>query len=108
MAVIRQGYDGQGSKLIDLNLEELQQQRKDLDGACNDAECKGEFPEEIREEIEETLELLPHLERAAAAAQDQLEATERLQRVELQQRPRTKFHDFQAYPEQWDVFLSDL
>lgn len=40
MAVIQQGYDGQGSKLIALNLKELQQQRKDLDGACNDEECQ--------------------------------------------------------------------
>ena len=97
MAVIQQGYDGQGSKLIALNLKELQQQRKDLDGACNDEECQWEFSEEIREEIKETLEHLPHLERAAAAAQDQIEATERFQQVKLQQRPCTKFHEFQGY-----------
>ena len=47
------------------------------------------------------------LERQTAAAQDEIEAQERLERIDLQQRPKIKFHQFTGLPEDFDTFMKD-
>ena len=68
--VVQEGDEGKGSKLLALNLKELQGCRKELDSACNEADKQGEYPEEIRGKLEAGVNLLPQLERDIAAAQD--------------------------------------
>ena len=98
--VVQEDNAEKGAKLLALNLKELQSARKDLDSACDQAESQGDFPEEIRGELEAAVELLPQMEREVAASQDRLECAEKLQRVKLAQRPRTKFSDFHGFPEE--------
>ena len=74
MAVVQESEEGKGGKLLALNLRELQNARKELDTAANEADRLGDFPEEIRAEVEEAVDLLPQLERQVADAQDRLEA----------------------------------
>ena len=78
----------QGSKLIAANLVELRSARKELESDVKDSERQGDFAEELRVVIEDLLETIPGLERAAAIRQDELECKERTERIDLQQRPR--------------------
>ena len=93
-AVLQAGFKGQGSKMIGLNLAELKLQRKELDQAAINAHRRGDFPEEIQDEVDEILEATPALERKTLMAQDALEAQERLERADLNQRPKMKFNKF--------------
>ena len=61
----------------------------------------------MREGLEAAVETLPRLERQVAAAQDSLEEEDKLQRVRLSQRPKSKFSDFHGEPQEWKVFLGD-
>ena len=54
--------NGQGSKQITANLVELRQNRKDLSAAVTAADKKGNFPESIRVQVEDSLEQAPDLE----------------------------------------------
>ena len=94
MRVVKEDDTGIGGKLLALNLKELQTTRKELDTAWDKAKSQGDFPEELREELEAAVETLPRLERQVATAQDSLEEEEKLQRVGLAQRPKSKFSDF--------------
>ena len=78
----------QGSKLIAANLVELRSARKELESDVKDSERQGDFAEELRVVIEDLLETIPGLERAAAIRQDELECKERTERINLQERPR--------------------
>ena len=49
MYVVQESNEGKGGKLLALNLKELQNTRKELDSACNDADRQKEFPEEIEQ-----------------------------------------------------------
>ena len=71
--MLEAGFDGQGSKIIGLNLAELKLQRKELDQAATNAHRRGDFPEEIQDEVDSILEATPALERKTAMAQDALE-----------------------------------
>ena len=55
------------------------------------ADLEGDFPETVRFEVENILEAAPALEIKAAIRQNDLEAQEKTQRVDLQQRPRLCF-----------------
>ena len=99
--------DGQGSKQISANLVEFRQNRKDLDAAVTTADLEGDFPETIRVEVEDILEAAPALEIKAAVRQDELEAQEKQQRVDMQQRPRLCFSVFSGAPEDFDIFLKN-
>ena len=72
-AVLEAGFDGQGSRIIGLNLAELKLQRKELNQAATEAHRRGNFPEEIQEEVDSILEATPALERKTAMAQDSLD-----------------------------------
>ena len=67
--VVQEDDAEKGAKLLALNLKELQSARKDLDSACDQAESQGDFPEEIRGELEAAVELLPQLERQVTESQ---------------------------------------
>ena len=99
--------DGQGSKQITANLVELRQNRKDLSAAVTAADKEGDFPESIRVQVEDSLEQAPALEIKAAIRQDELEAEERTERVDLQQRPRLRFSTFSGQPEEFNIFLKN-
>ena len=73
---------------------EFRQNRKDLDAAVASADLEGDFPETVRFEVENILEAAPALEIKAAIRQDELEAQEKTERVDLQQRPRLRFSIF--------------
>ena len=73
----------QGSKLITANLVELRSARKELNSAVEAAKCQGDFAKELRAEIEDLLETVPGLERAAAGRQDKLESKERTERIDF-------------------------
>ena len=96
--------EGQGSKQISANLVELRQNRKELDAAVAAADLEGDFPETVRFEVENILEAAPALEIKAAIRQDELEAQEKTERVDLQQRPRLRFSIFSGEPESFDIF----
>ena len=57
--------------------------------------------------METAIDGVPHLERQVAAAQDDLEEEEKLQRVRLSQRPKQMFSPFHGQPEEWKVFMGD-
>ena len=105
--MLEAGFDGQGSKIIGLNLAELKLQRKELDQAATEAHRRDDFPEEIQEEVDSILEATPALERKTAMAQDYLEAQERLERAYLSQRPKVRFNQFKGEPEDFEVFERD-
>ena len=67
-AVLEAGFDGQGSRIIGLNIAELKLQRKELDKAAADAQRRGNFTEEIQDEVDSILEATPALERKTAMA----------------------------------------
>ena len=71
------------------------------------SQTSGRLAEELRAEIEDLLEAVPGLERAAAARQYVLESEERTERIDLQQWPRLKFSAFQGKPEDFDVFVKN-
>ena len=58
---------GSGREVAPLKL-----QRKELDQAATEAHRRGDFPEEIQEEVDSILEATPALERKTAIAQDSL------------------------------------
>ena len=95
----------QGSKLIAANLVELRSARKELESDVKDSKHQGDLAEELRVVIEDLLETIPGLERAAAIRQDELEFKERTERIDLQQRPCLRFSVFRGKPEDFDVFI---
>ena len=74
----QQDNTGIGGKLLALNFKEFQTARKKLETAWDKDEGQGDFPEELRQELEAAVETLPRLERQVAAAQDSLEEEEKL------------------------------
>ena len=96
--------EGQGTKQISANLVELRQNRKELDAAVTAADLVDDFPETVRFEVENILEASPALEIIAAIRQDELEAQEKTERVDLQQRPRLRFSIFSGEPENFEIF----
>ena len=102
-----QGDTAIGGKQLVHIMKELGAARKELEAAWDKAETQGDQPEELREQVETAIDGVPHLERQVAAAQDDLEEEEKLQRVRLSQRPKQKFSPFYGQPQEWKVFMGD-